>query len=298
VVLLLAVGLLAGCSARSSSTQDSAGGSAAQAPAGSGAQKAPDGAAAAVVDRQVVTTGTVRIVVAKPAEAAERAVTVVEAAGGRVDERIEKAASDERQASAQLVVRIPAAHLTGTLDKLKGLGKVDEVQLTATDVTAQGQDLDARIDALKASVARLETLMGTAASSRDLLAIESELSTRQADLEALQAKRTGLAGQVALATITLDLVPRAAVTKAGGPNGFWPGVMAGWKVLLVTLRGLVIAVGVLLPWAAFLGLVTAAVVWLVRLVRRRRPVRGPLQAAPPGTLPPAAPPVAPPVVQG
>ena len=272
-VLLLVAGLLAGCSA-SDTSSDTGSRSVADAPQGAAApqgataQKAATGEAA--VDRQVVTSGSVTIVVANPAGVAQRASEIVESVGGRVDARTELAASDTRSASAHLVVRIPAARLTQTLDQIKDLGHVDQVQLAATDVTAAAKDLDARISALQVSVGRLETLMGSATSSADLLAIESALETRQADLESMQAQRAGIADQVTLATITLDLRTKPAVVHHG-PNGFWPGVVAGWDALLATLRGVLIAVGVLLPWAAFLGALAAATLAVIRLVRRRRP---------------------------
>jgi hypothetical protein len=269
-LLLVAGGLLVGCSA-SSDSAGSSGQSRADAPAVSvgdavGGQVAGEQAA---VDRQVVTTGSVRLVVGDPAVAAQRAVEIVEQAGGRVDERTEAAASDERDASARLVLRIPSAELTATLADLKALGDVDQVQLSSTDVTGVAQDLDARIAALKVSVARLETLMASATSSDDLLALESALSSRQGDLEAKQAERAGLAGQVALATVTLDLVPEATV-QAGGPSGFWSAIGTGWAALVTTLRGVLIAVGVLVPWIAFAAVVGAVTMGAIRFVRRRR----------------------------
>lgn len=273
VVLLLAGGLLAGCSAASDTSGDRAAGSVAEAPPGLAGEGKADGAAvagaASTVDRQIVTSGSVLIVVADPAAAAQRASELVESADGRVDERVEQAASDEQEASAHLVVRIPSPQLTETLKKLKALGDVDRVQLTATDVTDAAQDLDARISALKVSVARLETLMSSATSSADLLALESALSSRQADLESKQAERAGLAGQVALATITLDLVPESTVVTHG-PSGFWSAIAAGWDSLLTTLRGVLIAVGVLLPWVVFLGVLGVATRIVIRFVRGRR----------------------------
>ena len=189
--------------------------------------------AVAAVDRQVVTTGSVVLVVGDPAAAATRAGEIVELAGGRVDERTELAASDEREASARLVLRIPAGALTAALAELKALGEVDQVQLTSTDVTDAAQDLDARISALEVSVGRLETLMASSTTSADLIDLESALSSRQGDLESKRAERSSLAGQVALATVTLDLVPEATIA-AGGPSGFWSAIGTGWTSLHTT----------------------------------------------------------------
>ena len=276
VGLALVVGLVAACSAASDSSGTSSEVKAPALSAGdvSGGEQAADGGVAGVdamadVDRQVVTTGSVVLVVGDPAAAATRAGEIVELAGGRVDERTELAASDEREASARLVLRIPAGALTAALAELKALGEVDQVQLTSTDVTDAAQDLDARISALEVSVGRLETLMASSTTSADLIDLESALSSRQGDLESKRAERSSLAGQVALATVTLDLVPEATIA-AGGPNGFWSAIGTGWTSLLTTLRGVLIAVGVLIPWVAFTGSIGAACLVVIRWVRRRR----------------------------
>ncbi|WP_165372800.1 DUF4349 domain-containing protein [Pengzhenrongella frigida] len=281
VLLLLGGGLLTGCSASSDSSlantsvADEAG-SLGEGAVGAVADVAGDVGAAvgtvAAIDRQVVTSGSVSLVVRDPAASAQRASELTEAAGGRVDERVEVSASDERSASARLVVRIPAPKVTETLEQLKALGEVGQVQLTATDVTGTAQDLDARISALMVSVGRLEALMGVATTSDDLLALESTLAARQGDLEAKQAERGALAGQVALATITLDLQPEAIAEAEAttGPSGFWSALGTGWGSLVAALRGVLIAVGVLLPWAVFLGAVAAVILVARRVVRRRR----------------------------
>ncbi|QTE29514.1 DUF4349 domain-containing protein [Pengzhenrongella sicca] len=279
VLSVLVAGLAAGCSATSTDGGDSAAPQGVEADsAGSGslaqdaeAQAVTDPALAAdATDRQVVTVGTVGIVAPDPTDAARQATALTEAAGGRVEGRTEQAASGDQGASAHLILRIPAARLTETLDAFAELGKVERLELSATDVTGQVQDLDARISALTVSVGRLEALLGAANTSTDLVELESALSGRQADLESMQAQRAGLADQVELTTITLDLTasPTVVVTS---PRGFWTGLESGWNGLLATLAAVLIVTGVLLPWLAFVAVLGGAAFAVVRLVRRRRP---------------------------
>ena len=61
----------------------------------------------------------------------------------------------------------------------------------------------------RASLARVRVLMDKAATIADVVALEGELSRRQADLESLQAQQRVLADQTAQATVTVRLVRRA-----------------------------------------------------------------------------------------
>ena len=292
----LAMVLLSGCtgsgtdSAGDESTAgDSGGGGSAFEPSvpgdPEGAPSSP-GDAEVDADRQVVATATAVLAVEDPAEGAQQVSELVEAAGGRVDERTEQAGSSEdgRDATADLVVRVPTDELTDVLADLKDLGDVASVSVSRSDVTATAVDLDARISALQTSVARLQTLMDGAATTEALLAAESALSERQESLESLQSQRALLADQVELSTLQVHLEP-FGLAPAGGSDGFWDGLGTGWRALTAALGAALVVLGVLLPWLVAGALVVAAVLLPIRLLRRR-------PAAP---APPAPPPVPVPV---
>jgi hypothetical protein len=288
VVVATAISL-AGCTAAGSS-QSSAGpvagtvagsagsvaGSAGSAPGASAVEPdaAPGKVAAAGVepatastDRSVIVTGTVTVTATDPIAAADRAVTIVEGSGGRVDGRTENAAAHGDRGSATVVLRIPAAKLTTTLDALKKLGRADQVQLSSSDVTAQTQDLDARTTALRATIARLLQLEATATDTKNLIDIETAIGDRQGELESLEAQQRGLADQVAMSTITLDLRSDAAAPPIA-PADFWSGLGTGWTAFLGFWASSLVVVGVLLPWLAFIAL-AVAIVLAVRVARRR-----------------------------
>jgi hypothetical protein len=258
----LALALLVGCSGPGSSS--SSGGS------GSGAGAAAAGATSSG-DRPVVTTATASVSVKNPAAGAQRVSELVEAAGGRVDERTEQAGSGTNGtdgAAADLVVRVPADALTKLLADLKHVGDVANVSVSRSDVTTKTVDLDARISALQTSVARLQTLMDHAASTADLLTAEKALSERQENLESMQSQRALLADQVQLSTLTVHLTP-FGVAPPGGPHGFLEALGTGWRALVSALHGAAIVLGVLLPWLVVAVLVAAAVLIPLRRTRRR-----------------------------
>lgn len=224
-------------------------------------------------DRAVVTTGTVSITVDSPANAAEDAAAIVETVGGRVDGRTQQAASESFGGRATLTVRIPSEIFTATLERLKRLGDVERIDLRSTDVTRQGRDLDARITGLRTSVDRLIDLLAVADSTDDLLSIETVLSDRQTKLEQLESERAYLTDQVALTTVTLELLSEG-IAPADPPDDFWAGLAAGFAGLVSALVAFTVGLGFALPWLVFLGILGVAALLGGRAVLRRRRVAG------------------------
>jgi hypothetical protein len=268
--------LLVGCTAASESASDSASvGTESQAvpgeltaPGEAASRDAGAAGDAAVADRSVITTGSVSLTVANPIRAAQDAATIVEEAGGRVDSRTETPETDSQAASANLSLRIPAGDLDRTLDTLRALGTVNYVSLNASDVTQQSQDLDARVTALTTSVDRLLTLMSQATSTTDLIAIEGELSTRQAELESMRSQRDYLTDQIEYSTIGLELYATGTVAP-GAPDDFFTGIVAGWNTLVSALGALLVGIGFALPWLVIVALAGGIVLLIVRLATRK-----------------------------
>ena len=262
--VLLAVAVsLAGCTS-SPSTVDQV---APMTGEGSRTSDAASEATLAEDSRSVVTTGSMTVTADDPIAAATDAVTIVEAAGGRVDARTENAPTENDNGSATLSLRIPSTSLTATLDELKTLGDTENVSVNAVDVTTQSQDLAARISALRASVDRLTALLATATDTKVLIELETAISERQGNLEAMEAQQRDLADQVALSSIELSLISPtdAPVTP---PDSFWSGLLAGWTALTGFFGFVLVALGVLTPWLVLAGVLV--VVALLVLRRRRR----------------------------
>ena len=286
--LLLSTLALSGCAAGSDMVASDSGGSAPMVAPDAELQSSEGGDSASVrdADRQVIVTGWMTVTVEQPLEAADEAVRIAESVGGRVDGRQEIAPNEYDRGSAMLTLRLPAEDLNGTIDKLKELGTVQEVSLNSSDVTMVTQDLDARIEALRASIDRLLALVGTASDTESLIALETAISDRQAQLESLEAERRYYSDQVALSTITLNLISPAD-TPASEPVTFWDGLVAGWNAFVAFFAGLIVVFGVLIPWLVLAGIITAVILLLVRWRKSRAAAAA--QATPESAAPPAAP---------
>ncbi|MFT4137226.1 DUF4349 domain-containing protein [Microbacterium sp.] len=240
----------------------------------------------AVTEREVITTASATVEVDDVRQAAERVGTLAESVGGHVESMSvgSTAGTGELQplsdtmtlpasAEAWVTVRVPADQLSAVMDELAGIGDVSASRIDRTDVTTATVDLRARVGSLETSVARLNELMAGAQSTADLIAAESALAERQAELESYRQQLAYLEDQVAESSLTVSLVPETEHVQAD-PAGFGDGLVAGWNGLIATLNGIVVALGFLLPWIGVLAVV-GLVLWAVRrTVRLRRARRG------------------------
>ncbi|GEL22177.1 hypothetical protein PSU4_11310 [Pseudonocardia sulfidoxydans NBRC 16205] len=215
-------------------------------------------------DRAVVRTATVRVEVPDPAGTAGDVRAAVTAAGGYV--------ADERSTTSRssLTVKVPAAQLDAFVTRVAGLGTVTERSSTARDVTDQLVDTDARVAAQRASVDRVRTLLAQANSISEVVAIESELTRRQADLDSLERRLATLRATTELATVDVALVAAGAPPAAAGGTGFGDGLGVGWDWLRGLGAGLAAAAGFLLPLLPVVAVVVLAVWGVRRVVRSRR----------------------------
>jgi hypothetical protein len=269
---LLALALLAGCSAGGSSP--AAGPSrdeAEAAPATEPASGEVPGDVSSGLDRKIARTATISLVIDDVAATAAQLRGVAQSVGGIVtDELLQLPVPDDATrpwgTTSTVVLSVPATALDRTLDLVAALGEVTDRTISSTDVTDEVVDVDARVTTMRESIARLQELMDRAGSVAEIARVESELTSRQAELESLLARQKALSTMVATSPVTVSLTPRAAaVPKA--PDGFLSGLAAGWNGLVNTARVAATALGAMLP---FLTVIAIVAVPLLVLRRRRR----------------------------
>jgi hypothetical protein len=223
------------------------------------------------VDRELITTGNATLAVDDPFDAAEQIADLVEQAGGRVEARDERAATADEPGSASMTLRIPADRVSATLDALDELGEVRDRHVETIDVTGTAQDLDARIAALRTSTDRLRELMADADRTSDLIEIEAELSTRQAELDSRVSERNRLSDEVAMSTLHVEIVAESSPAAQAQPGGFLGGLSAGWSALVTTFNVVVLVLGAIIPWLALAGVVLLVVVAVRKQIAKHRP---------------------------
>jgi hypothetical protein len=144
------------------------------------------------------------------------------------------------------------------------------VSLNANDVTMQSLDLDARISAMSASIARLEALVPGAASLDDLITLETAISDRRAQLESMQSEQRYLADQVSMSTITLNLVTEYVPVVEVDEGDPLTALKNGFAALATFFIGLITVLAFLTPGLIVLAILAAIVIVIIRVVRRRK----------------------------
>lgn len=221
-------------------------------------------------DAAVIITGRVVITADSPVAAADEATDIAIDAGGRVDARSEHASGEGGDATAELTMRIPATAVEEVRVALRDLGTVEETSLETAEVGGQQRDLTARITTLTTSIARYNEWLATADKTSDLIDLESAIAERQSELELLQGELHALEDQVAMSTITVTIRSEYVPTSTA-PTNLGEALAVGWTGFVAFWSGVVIALGVALPWLVLLAAIAAVVMWLVARKRRRVP---------------------------
>ncbi|GAA2196474.1 DUF4349 domain-containing protein [Streptomyces bangladeshensis] len=235
----------------------------------------------------IIRTASLTVEVKDVPKALAAARTAAEDAGGYVGTETTSRDTDGHERT-RVVLRVPAERYDEVLTGLQGTGRLVGRTAKAVDVTDQVVDVDSRITSQRASVSRIRALMDKATKLSDVVALEGELSSRQADLEALLARQASLKDRTSLATITLSLSEKPVRQADDDTPGFTDALAGGWHVFVAMLRWIALALGAALPFAALAALL--AVLWL-RVVRSRPPHRAEPAPAPTalGPLPSARP---------
>jgi hypothetical protein len=133
--------------------------------------------------------------------------------------------------------------------------------------------VNSRVTSAQQAITRLRTLYTKASKVRDVIAIEDELNTREADLESLQAQQRALTAETSMATITLQLTTAGKThhhAAAKHRGGFLGGLGRGWDAFRSVAGWLATALGAILPFLllALLLALGGRLLW----PRARRPV--------------------------
>ena len=134
---------------------------------------------------------------------------------------------------------------------------------------------------MRESVDNVREFMERTENLDELVRLEAELTRRQTDLEQLEAQQRNFADRVALSTVTIEVIPTAAVPApvVAEDDGIGDAFRSGWAAFTTLLFGLGYVLAATLPFIVS-GMLLALLIWLV--IRRREATRraqtGPMPA--------------------
>lgn len=248
-----------------------------------GAMSDSGAVAGEATDVDVVVVASQEVVVTDVVAAGRRLAAEVVAAGGRVSAEYTTSSDgcpepvldgvSPRGCSpgprSTITYRAPIGAVEGLLALTAELGVESWRTRSATDVGARVADVAARVTSARASLDRLNALMARAESLTDVIALESQIASRQAELESLLAQQAELADQTAMATVTATLATKAA-GQDDGSSGFGAGLRAGLDALATAGGAVLTALGWALPFLAVIAALALPLLWWRRHAGRRK----------------------------
>ncbi|HSE09318.1 MAG TPA: DUF4349 domain-containing protein [Nocardioidaceae bacterium] len=171
-----------------------------------------------------------------------------------------------------LVLRVPEPAFDETMTELTKIGRTKQADRRSEDVTTEVIDVNSRVTTQELSLSRLQRFLRQATDVDDMIRLESEIATRQAELESLKAQQKYLTDNTSMSTITVRL--RTPQTPPPPPreeeSGFLAGLADGWGALMTVLVGAATVFGAVLPFLVVLGLLGVPTWLLLRAASRRR----------------------------
>jgi hypothetical protein len=156
------------------------------------------------------------------------------------------------------------------MERLKGLGKVEDVSVSADDITDQYYDLQIRMENQKRLEKRLLELLNRQTNKlSDLLEVERELARVRTQIDSMEGRKRLWDNQVAYSTLYVNVYePMPAI--AGDDGGAFRTLMRSFgeaaNNFVLMIAGIIAASGAIIPLIA----VFVFVIWLMLKIWRRR----------------------------
>jgi hypothetical protein len=209
----------------------------------------------APASQSIIYTANLTVRATNVTAAAQRAVSIVVAAGGyTADEQASSATTAQTGRTVSLTLKVPVPAYQQVLGQLSSpaLGKQLSMQQQATDVTQQVADVNSLVTSEQDAIAALQGLLKRAAGVSGLLQVQQEISNDESTLNSLLAQQRALDHETTYGTVTMTLVspPHAAVHKkrAVSRHSFFSGLAAGWRALRHATAWVLTAFGAALPF--------------------------------------------------
>jgi hypothetical protein len=146
---------------------------------------------------------------------------LVAGAGGQV---VNEVVDDKpTSAGAAISLRVPSAKLPEVLSALAATGKLLSRKIEARDVGREAGDAEVLVQNLSATLRRYEELLGRAADTREVLAVEAQLARVRTELDRVRADLRWLRDRAARSTIYVTLSAARPDSDVQPSASIYPG---------------------------------------------------------------------------
>lgn len=225
-------------------------------------------------ERLIIRTADMSIVATDTEDALTRIAAMADSSGGWVVSSNVYQSTDTAK-TGYVQIRVPAEGFQSVLDAIAGLAvKVTNLSTSGQDVTEEYVDLSARLGNLEATAARLREFLAEARNVEEALAVNTELSRVEGEIEALKGRMQYLEQSSAFSSITVNVTPDelAQPIQIGGwePGGVAKNAIEALISMLQVLANAVIwFVLFALPILLVIAVPFVLLIWVIRRLRRR-----------------------------
>lgn len=280
----LFAGLFTGCGGSSSAT--ATGAAAVQETAGSAMEDAANGTGtgAGVTDldsgaltpqdsRKIIYNATLWLETKQFDQASADLLEAASQAGAYVQSSESSGSAEQGNRSVYYTLRVPAENYSEFLNAAAQAANLIRRSESSQDVTAEYVDLEARLASLEQQRQRLDELAAQAESLEDLLAIESQRSEVQYQIESYTGQMNVLQDQISYSTVDvyLDEVTELTPQSPSFVSRVGSAFRGSWNGFVSVVQELVIGLIYLLPFLVVAAVVIALVVLLARRAAKKRP---------------------------
>jgi hypothetical protein len=171
--------------------------------------------------QMLIRTGQITLEATNPATLVEQVRQIATAAtsgsdaGYVADERLQ---SSDASFTATITINVPASTFATVMQQLRQLGtRVLSETSSSQDVTEQYVDVDAQLQALRATQAQLLQLLNKTQNVSDTLSVQRELANVDTQINQLEGRETYLKAHSAFSTIVVTIQPPVAAKSAPAP---------------------------------------------------------------------------------
>jgi len=231
-------------------------------------------AAAPAVERKIIYTSQIDVVVEDFSGAQQKLNTIIDAVqqqGGYLA-RQEVTGTTGYHRHGSWTVRVPLGQFDQFIGNVERLGELERSSRDAQDVTEAYADLEARLRNKQASEQRLLSHLEKSAELKDTLELERELSRVRGEIEQIQGQLNVLKNKTDLATVTITLIERLNYqpeTKATFGTQITRTFGKSIELLQTCAQGFILAVVALAPWTIVALIAVLPIVWVARRNRSR-----------------------------
>jgi hypothetical protein len=139
-------------------------------------------------------------------------------------------------------LRVPSSEFAATVTDLKTLGKVEQEEQTADEITQQRADVEARLVNAQNTLERLQAILAKGGKIHNLLEVQRQVASVSGEIVRLEAERVSTEHRVIFAQVLLSLREEVKPPAESLAAEFRNAALAGLSEALGTLSALMLFV--------------------------------------------------------